>query len=377
MKIGIVTEYFFPTLGGILENIYHMSKEFLRCGHDLRIITGYKKGFEDFDIEDEISKRIIHIGTTTSTFFNGSCGCVTSGLGLTKKMRKVFEEEKFDIIHLHSPIFPTLPMIANMQANAPLVATFHTCTGTGDHLLYKAFNKLLQSILDRIAGKIAVSNCCALENKLFFDVNFNIIPNGVDVDWWTSNTHKIEKFDDGKINILYIGRPDSRNGLDTLINAFSIVHKEHPNTRLIIVGDGPLKFYFESLVPHNIKDAVHFEGAATDGRRDYMATSHIHCFTPDVASFGITILEGMSAGKAMIASDIEAFKDLITHEESALLVEPRNIDQHVHALDRLIRDEDLRISLGATAARRVDHYDWKRIAKLHLEYYEKIIEETQ
>ena len=55
MKIGIVTEYFYPTLGGITENIYHFSRELLRAGHDFRIITG--KTATPENVEPEIRER--------------------------------------------------------------------------------------------------------------------------------------------------------------------------------------------------------------------------------------------------------------------------------------------------------------------------------
>jgi len=369
MKIGIVTEYFFPTIGGIVENIYHMSRELLRRGHDLRIITGFRKGLPD-NIDDEIIRRLIYIGRSTPTFFNGTCGCVTTGFGLTRKMKEVFRSEKFDIIHIHSPVYPTLSYIANLQANAPMVATYHTCTDIT--LLYKLGQSRLQMFLSRIAGHIAVSKCCAVDNNRFFDVNFDILPNGVDVDWWKKNARKIDRFDDGKINILFIGRPDCRNGLDVLIPAFARVHKKHPDTRLIVVGDGPLRFFFERMVPENIKDSVTFEGTVLDERPSYMASSHLQCFTPEIASFGVTILEAMSGGMPMVASDIEPFRQLVTNEESALLVDPKDEDALVNALERLVVDDELRERLGATAAMRVDHYDWKRITELHLEYYRKI-----
>lgn len=369
MKIGIVTEYFFPTIGGIVENIYHMSRELIRRGHDLRIITGYRKGLPKID--DEVRRRIIYIGRATPTFFNGTCGHVSTGFGLTRKMREVLRSEKFDIIHIHSPVYPTLSYIANLNANAPMVATYHTCTDVT--LFYRLGRSQLQKLLDRIAGHIAVSKCCAVDNNRFFDVDFDILPNGVNVEWWTRDNEKIEKFDDGKMNILFIGRPDYRNGLGVLIPAFARVLRSNPNTRLIIVGDGPLRFYFEGIVPEDIRDAVVFEGTAIDMRRNYMATSHIQCFTPEIASFGVTILEAMSGGMPLVASDIEPFRQLVTDEESALLVDPKDEGALARAIERLIADDELRERLGATAGMRVDHYDWKRVTTLHLEYYQRIL----
>lgn len=368
MKVGIVTEYFYPTLGGITENVYHMAKEFLARGIDLRIITGKKNG--PMPISDEVKRRMIYIGKSVPTFFNGSCGVVTTGFSLSRKMREVIRSEQFDILHLHSPLFPTLPTIANIQSDIPMAATYHTCTNIT--LLYKLCQKWLQLAIDRIDLNIAVSKICAEENLRFFKTNFEILPNGVDVDWWAGG-EKIKKFDDDKINIVFLGRPDERNGLDKLIRAFATLRKSHNNIRLIIVGDGPLRFYFEKLVPDDIKKDVFFEGSAVETRRDYLKTAHIMCFCPSIASFGITILEGMSAGKALVASDIEAFRDLVTNEESAMLVDPMSEEELEVAIERLVLDKSLREKIGVTASEHVRKYDWKHVAQLHLDKYAEIL----
>jgi phosphatidylinositol alpha-mannosyltransferase len=372
MKIGIVTEYFYQTLVGVTENVYHFSRELLRHGHDFRIITG---DGGDVACEPAIGERIIRIGRSTSVFFNGSCGRVTMGLGLTRKIKEVLSSERFDLLHLHSPLFPTLPLIANMNSTAPVVGTFHTVLGGHDDLFYKLYNERCVKLLDRMEGRIAVSDCCARELKDYFNRDFDVVPNGVDVDWWVDGAKRIERFDDGKINILFLGRPDTRNGLDTLIRAFSSLGRRFPDTRLIVVGDGPLRFYFEDLIPADMKDRIAFEGAANEERPHYMATADIFVFSPAIASFGITILEAMSAGKAIIASDIEAFQALITDGESALLIPPCDEKALEGAMERLVTDVDLREGLGATAAMRVSRYDWKRVAEIQIEYYKRVIGE--
>jgi len=373
MKIGIVTEYFYPTLGGITENVYHFSRELIRRGHDFRIITGSHG--DPGEIDPAVKERIIRTGTSVPVFFNGSCGRLSFGSSLTRKMKEILHSERFDILHLHSPIFPSLPIIANINALCPVVGTFHTVLGGHDDIYYKLYRGRLLALLSRMQGRIAVSDCCAAELRDYFGMDFDVMPNGVDVEWW-AGAKKIRKFDDGVFNILFMGRPDRRNGLENLIEAFERVHRRHPRTRLIVVGDGPLSFYFRRLVPREIRAAVFFEGAANERRREYMATADVLCFTPDIASFGITILEGMAGGRALIASDIEAFRALVTQGESALLVNPRDPDACTQALERLIEDEDFKDSLGATAALRVERFDWKRVAEMQIEYYKNVLQST-
>lgn len=369
MKIGIVTEYFYPTLGGISENVYHSSLELMRSGHDFRIITGYKG--EPGEIDPEVRRRMIFIGRSVPLFFNGSSGCTTIDRNLSRCVKKVLKSECFDIIHLHSPLLPMLPFIVNAYANAPIVGTFHTCTG-GDNLLYRVGRPQLKKLLDRMAGRIAVSECCAREHHELFGRDFDVIPNGVDVAWWSNGGLPLERFDDGKTNILFLGRPDMRNGLDIMIRAFARLHPRHPQTRLIIVGDGLLRFHFERLVPRAIRNSVVFEGAAKVSRPRYTASAHIFCFLPTIASFGVTILEGMSAKQAIVASDIEAFRAIVKDGESALLVPPRDEGAVAFAIERLIENPQLRERLGTAAYANVGQYDWKKVAEMQLEYYRRI-----
>lgn len=371
MKIGIVTEYFYPTLGGVTENIHHFSLELLKRGHDFRIITGFRG--EPGGIAQDVRERLIFVGRNIPVFFNGSCGRLTVGCNLSRRLDEIFKAQGFDLIHLHSPLFPTLPIIANMRADAPVVATFHTCT-SGELLYYRIYRGKAVKHLSRMAGRIAVSGSCARENeKAFGAAGFDIIPNGVDVEWWSRPSEGAARGDEGKVNILFLGRPDKRNGLDTLIAAFAKVHRLRPMAHLTVVGDGPLSFHFRRMVPADARGAVSFEGAAMDARPSFAARADIFCFTPSIASFGVTILEGMSAGRAIIASDIEPFRDLVSHGESALLVKPGDTAALSAAIVKLVDDRALRERLGARAREAAWRYDWKHVAEVQIEYYKEIL----
>ncbi len=370
MKIGIVTEYFYPTIGGITENVYNFALHLLKRKREFKIITAYRKPSPFID--PEIAKRMVYMGCSIPVAFNDSIGRISAGYGLSRKMRELLQAEKFDIIHTHSPIFPTLPLLANMQQNAPVVGTFHTCTG--GHAYFTAYGGRIRKMLERMAGRIAVSDVCARENRRYFPVHFDIIPNGVDVDWWKNGTPLPERFNDGKINILFMGRPDMRNGLDTLIRAYRIVKARYPLTRLIVVGGGPLLAFFKSMVPSEIERDVHFEGTADVTRPHYLRTADIFCFLPTIASFGITVLEGMAAGKAMVVSDIEPFRALVKDGESSLLAPPGDATAIASAICRLVEDPSLRERLGHNARHAVWPYSWEHVTEQHLEYYEDILE---
>ncbi|MFH1654777.1 MAG: glycosyltransferase family 4 protein, partial [Pseudomonadota bacterium] len=217
--------------------------------------------------------------------------------------------------------------------------------------------------------RIAVSKACADEIASISERSFEVIPNGVDVKWW----HREQNEKNGnEVNIVYMGRADIRNGLDKVIEAFGIVRKTDPNVRLTIIGDGPLLSIFKNQAKH-LLPYITFHGALSETRPDVVATADIFIFTPHIASFGITIIEGMAARKAIIASDIPAFKELLKNNESGLLVDPDSPEAIASAMSRLAADKDLRFKLAERAFRDVGKYDWENVSERIINCYEKAV----
>ena len=131
MKIGIVTEYYYPYLGGIAEHVHHTWRQFTSLGHDVAIITQqmrhlrYCAGRSD-DAGWAPEDAIIRIGDSHPFYFNSGFVRFTSPIGLARRLREVFEAERFDVVHVHAPLVPTLPMAALKTADCPVVGTCHT-----------------------------------------------------------------------------------------------------------------------------------------------------------------------------------------------------------------------------------------------------------
>jgi phosphatidylinositol alpha-mannosyltransferase len=373
MKIGIVSEYYYPLLGGITEHVHFFSKECARLGHEVTLITSNPviKGLrtEDFGLRTDV--EIIRLGHGIPYYSNGSFANITIGFGIKRKMKEILKSKKFDILHVHSPSVPVLPIIAHVTSTGPTVGTFHTYFEWNP--LYFIYRNVAQDAIENLDGRIAVSRLCVESLQKYFTADFTIIPNGVDIEYFSTPLGKLKKFNDGKINILFLARLDPRNGLECLIKAFSIVHKKHKNTRLIVVGDGPLKWYFKTLVDHTIENDVHFEGFANGLRPDYFALSDIFCFPVQKASFGITILEAMAAARPIVCSDLPAFHDILGGGGACRYIDPYEEHDLAGKLMELIENESLRKSLGLKGKEKVERYSWKNITKEVLDYYKQIL----
>lgn len=365
MKIGIVTEYFYPSLGGITEHVYHYARELSRLGHQPFIITGDTGGKIDVELG---GIPVLFVGRSVLLPSNGSMARVTIGYNVGRRIKEIIKSEKFDLLHIHSPCVPVLPVLAGRYANAPTFGTFHTDFKRSMSL--KIFGKILQNYMDHLAGRIAVSELCIQSVSRYFNNDFRIIPNGVDVDKFSPDGEKISRFVDHKRNIFFLSRMEPRNGLKYLLCAFTQLRQKRHDCRLLIGGDGPLLKYYQSQVPSDLKLDVHFLGRLNGSRAAYFNTADIFCFPTTRASFGITLLEGMAAAKPVVAFDLPAFETLVTSGEDGLLCS-KKIASLSQSLEALLADEHLRILMGQKARVTAKKFAWPAITSQILGFYEE------
>lgn len=362
MKIGIVTEYYYPHLGGITENVHNFSLYAMRQGCSISIITSHTKGEERVSAPFEI----IRIGRSFPVYGNDSIGRITLGIEIGKNLQRVFEKKKFDILHIHSPLTPTLPIISLKYAKCPKVGTFHTYFETARG--YRLWNRYVQRMMDALDGRIAVSQSCIDSLARYFRIpEYEIIPNGVNTEFFK----KMEIKKDGKI-ILFIGRFDPRNNLHLLISAFKLLKKDIPSARLYIIGYGFGESYYNGLIPATMKRDVIFLGGMNDERPYYYNLADVICYPVDKASFGITLLESMACGTPMVLTDVAGFKGIVSDGKEALFVQP-DVYEIKSALTKILKDESLRREMSENCLKKAREYSWENITKRILAYYQRII----
>tara|TARA_Y100000294_G_scaffold138032_1_gene131206 strand:- start:31 stop:738 length:708 start_codon:yes stop_codon:yes gene_type:complete len=207
---------------------------------------------------------------------------------------------------------------------------------------------------------------------------YNIIPNGIDLEHFSPHASPIDRFCDGKINILFVGRLEKRKGLNHLLNAYRQVKGEFPNSRLIIVGPGTrLRRKYEKQIRRDSLEDVVFVGYATyDELPSYYKTADIFC-SPATGreSFGIVLLEAMAAGKPIVATNIDGYASVLTHGEEGLLAPPEDEKGLAQALISLMADESLRRQMAAKGVFTASEYSWDKVAQKVFAYYLRILSE--
>jgi len=209
---------------------------------------------------------------------------------------------------------------------------------------------------------------------------YEIIPNGVDVERFSRSVQPIEEYRDGKLNILFVGRLEFRKGLNYLLNAFLRVQSEVPESRLIVVGPGTrLRKRYERWVRKTgLKDVVFVGYVSDEDLPRYYKTADVFC-APATGreSQGAILLEGMAAGKPIVASNIPGYASVVTDGEDGRLVPPRNYRELGEALLTLVNDESLRQQMGARGQVKSREYSWEIIAGKILDCYTKAIGEVR
>jgi phosphatidylinositol alpha-mannosyltransferase len=382
MNIGMVTEFYYPHRGGISEHVRSLSLALMRRGHSVTVITG---GMPAGPMEP--GPPVVRLGRSVALRYNGSVSRVTIGVGLGHAVRRTLRDGRFDLLHLHNPLMPTLPYLALRNAGCPVVATLHS--GYPRDRLAEIFRGPLRGLLDRASLLLPVSGSARRAVEPFFPGNYRIIPNGVDFDFFAgarptapdrpSISCPVDIPDDFPVpgmrceqggispqRILFVGAAVPRKGLPVMLEAYGLLRDRRRGLELWVAGDGPLLERVRRAVPERLRSEVRLLGSC-DRRtlRTCLSLADLFC-APSLGreSFGMVLLEAMAAGVPVIASDIDGYVEVVDPGVDGLLVSPGDPVALAGAMDYLLGDPGLRSRLVRAGRRKAAGLRWERIASV-------------
>ncbi len=381
MRIGLVTQAYYPVLGGVTEHVWHLGTELQRRGHDVTVITGgvpHRLLQPGAATDHDRGLRVRRHGFQIPLMSNGANVYITVGWKLGRMLQRIEAEERFDVLHIQSPLDPGLPIIASKAMRTPKVGTYHTARqeqlGQID-LTVKLLGPVMRDALGKIQRHIAVSPSAAdFVHRYFPNVPMTIIPNGIDVERFHPASPRREKKSNDVITILYVGRMDPRKGAKYLFASLPYLETAlGDHYRVVVVGTGWMQKYYDAYIPLQLRKRVKFAGFVSPADLPgYYRAADIYC-SPATGgeSFGIVLLEAMASGTPVITSDIAGYRDVLTNDREGLLVPARSSRHLAEAIITVAKDPARRKRMGEIGRHTALKYDWRAVTNRIEAVYKK------
>ncbi|MDX2019932.1 MAG: glycosyltransferase family 4 protein [Deltaproteobacteria bacterium] len=373
MKVALLCENYYPTLGGIQEHVYHLAQGLRRVGVDAKVITGLPRVKQWRGPRDE--DWVLRVGSGTRYGALGTASASTFGPRVAWNLHKTLARERFDLVHVHGPSDVGLPVLLYLLSNLPTIATLHSPMNDMARVR-RLFRGFYRWSMARHQAVIAVSEAARLAMGKLVTFDSEVIPNGVDVRAMSSGK-PMQRYRDGKFNILMLGRLEPRNGPDLMFNALPEILKVHPDVRLLVAGEekpsGTERH--KAMVPQAARDNVVFLGSVFEERPDVYATADLCVLPARAGTFSIILLEALAAGKPVVATPFVQACRKDKHWATVTLSDDISTESLVRALVPAIAEAKRdgaseRVRQGREI---VQAFDWSAVCGKVLGVYERVL----
>ena len=365
MRVGLVCPYSWDVPGGVQEHIRNLAEALIDLGHEVSVIS-------PADDDDALPDYVVPTGRAVAVPYNGSVTRLAFGPLSANRVRKWVRDGNFDVLHVHEPAAPSLSLLACWVADGPIVATMHGANPRSRAL--HVAEPMLRSALEKISGRIAVSEAARTTLVEHLGGDAVLIPNGVTVSRY-EKAEPLPGWPGSGGAIGFLGRIDEpRKGLSLLLRAFAVIGRQRPELRLLIAGPGDATEAMSRL-PADLHDQVVLLGQVSEAVKVQVYHSVDVFCAPNTGgeSFGVVLAEAMAAGAPIVASDLDAFRRVLRGGRAGELFENGNADDLAAAIGRLLDDPERRASLSAAASAAVRDYDWPTIARDVVQVYEAVL----
>lgn len=364
MKVGIVCPYSWDVPGGVKQHIDDLAQALIAQGHDVSVIAPAGD-------DEELPPYVQGAGRAIPVPYNGSVARMSFGFISAARVRRWVREGGFDVLHIHEPLVPSLGVLACWAAKGPIVATFHASWVRSRAIAIA--EPLLSSALEKISGRIAVSDAARKSLVEQFGGDTVLIPNGVTVARYTE-AEPLDGWGPDGSTIGFLGRMDEeRKGLPILLEAFAKLAAERPDVKLLIAGPGDAGDVY-AKVPKPYRDRVTVLGMVSeqDKIRAYHSVDVFCAPNTRGESFGIVLAEAMASGAAVLASDIAAFRRVLGDGQAGALFTNGDAASLAAEAAALLDSPERRAKLAAEALVAVRKYDWSTVARDVVRVYETV-----
>jgi phosphatidyl-myo-inositol alpha-mannosyltransferase len=368
VRIGLVCPYQWDVPGGVQYHVRDLAHTLRGLGHHVEVLTPAERE------ESLPAEFFTWAGRTVPIPYNGSMASVQFGPVSATRVRRWLREGRFDVVHVHDPAPPSVGLLVCMMAEGPIVATFHAATTRSKWLA--AWGPVVRPWLEKISGRIAVSDFARRVQVEHLGGDAVIIPNGVHVAAFAEGPplpgHA--RGVDGP-TIGFLGRYDEpRKGLPVLLEAMRTVVRRYPGAQLLVAGRGDPEDLRDQLAPE-LRSSVALLGELSEtDKAAFLRSVDVYC-APNLLgeSFGVILIEALAAGAPIVASDLDAFAKVLEDGAAGVLVRRGDPAALASALCELVADPARRAELSAHGRQVAAGYDWSVLVRRIVAVYETVV----
>ena len=269
------------------------------------------------------------------------------------RIKKNLRKTDHDIIHINghprfAPYISEFDVPVTIKMNGPPHSLWYDVVNpfTSSYDFFEAFDTVIATGVT--TQEIQERTSCGVHT----------INPGVDTDKFSPDG---ESMDWDRPTVLFVGRFVPAKDLSELLEGFAIVHKEIPESQLVLVGDGPLRERYETLSNSlGLNGAVSFTGYIDpDDVPDYYRGADVFALSSDHESFGMVLLEALACGTPVVAPEIDYIPQIVEDGQCGLLYCKGDENDLADSLRRILKAPKLATKLGSYGQKRaVNHYTW-------------------
>jgi phosphatidylinositol alpha-mannosyltransferase len=362
LRIAQVCPYGLSRFGGVRSHIRGLGEALMARGHAVTVIAPGDPRADPSGSASLGALPVVTCGSVHPVSFGGTYFDVAWA---TRAQCRAAIAHGFDVLHLHTPWNPVVPLQIAASFRGPRVATFHDVPGVDTPRWARALMPLGASLLRATVLHATIGVSPAVSTYLGAGTHV-VIPNGVEpLD--RAETDQTDARTPRRTRLLFIGRLEARKDVGTLLEALHLAATPlgADTPALDIIGDGPLRSVLEVQAERLALRNVRFLGAVDDATKWAALAAATCVVAPSRAgeSFGIVLLEAMRAGSIPVAADNPGYRHVLEGDGRALLFAPGDAPQLADRLVRVVRDRAWRERMAHWCASRWTQFTWPRIAE--------------
>jgi len=385
LHIAFFTNFYHPVVNGVVRSVASFRDVLMKQGHNVFV-------FAQTDVSYTDNEPFIFRYPSLPLPLPGE---ISAALPVSSFVDQLLPILKLDVIHTHHPIL--LGQTAARKAaelDLPLIFTFHTQYWEYTHyipfpqeaiqeFLKNAVHRWLKEFMQKCQHIIIPSESMKkiLVQNYGLEERYTVIPTGVDLEPYRCASWRALRKEMGwrdETVLISVGRLAPEKNWDTLLQAFAKASSQHPDLRLVLIGDGPAKETLVSLASElGIADHITFTGSLPfEDVPCYLKAADAFTFASVTETQGLVTMEAMAAGLPVVAVDGSGTRDIVEHGKHGFLVE-NDVDALAKGIQDLLSDPQRTKRFSSNALKKAKSFDVTQLGKQMVNVYDQAIQDKR